>query len=362
MGRGPGASEPPITDIRADLHFGGGEEAAGAGRSLKTKKPQRVRDARASGNEITFGAEIVMSKNITNVIPFKFDKRDVRTLLIDDQPWLYAVDVCASLGLADTNKALIGLDDDEKCEHEQYSGSGRKPILINESGLYSLILRSRKAEAKRFKKWVTAEVLPTIRKHGRYEDEQDKMQPMVDGVLGKPGAQRLSNVMRCRVAKMDAADQRSATAKLASAVHACFGVPRLELIPAGQFDAAANFIASYSIEGEYLGREDQKPQGLNIHCPVEALAKRRHGMLTDGGPYKSWLDVTLDDLRDIRGEGTPCEEILWELDRAGYQVEGALCELRTYRNKLREFQSWAAGLGVMLTGPKRYAVKLGDAA
>lgn len=105
---------------------------------------------------------------MSNVIPFRFDVREVRTLLIDDQPWFFAVDVCAALLLSDTNKALLGLDSDEKCEHEEYSGSGRKPILINESGLYSLILRSRKAEAKRFKKWVTAEVLPSIRKTGGY--------------------------------------------------------------------------------------------------------------------------------------------------------------------------------------------------
>lgn len=111
-------------------------------------------------------------------IEFSFDGAAVRVVLVEGEPWWVAVDVCGSIGLTDTNKALLGLDDDEKREHEQYSGSGRKPILINESGLYSLILRSRKAEAKRFKKWVTAEVLPSIRKHGAYvmpaaEPEQD---------------------------------------------------------------------------------------------------------------------------------------------------------------------------------------------
>jgi len=87
-----------------------------------------------------------------NVIPFSFGAQPVRALLDDDQPWFFAKDVCTALALMDTNKALIGLDDEEKREHEQYSGSGRKPVLINESGLYSLILRSRKAEAKRSKR------------------------------------------------------------------------------------------------------------------------------------------------------------------------------------------------------------------
>lgn len=107
--------------------------------------------------------------NVPTAQVFQFkQQQDVRAVMIDGDPWFYAKDVCAAVCLSDTNKALLGLDDDEKREHEQYSGSGRKPLLINESGLYSLILRSRKPEAKAFKKWVTAEVLPAIRKHGMY--------------------------------------------------------------------------------------------------------------------------------------------------------------------------------------------------
>ncbi|WP_324768023.1 Bro-N domain-containing protein [Pokkaliibacter plantistimulans] len=109
-----------------------------------------------------------MAAQSAQVVPFHFDSYQIRTMTIGDQPWFFAVDVCNSLNLKDTNKALLGLDDDEKREHEEYSGSGRKPTLINESGLYCLILKSRKPEAKRFKKWVTAEVLPAIRKTGRY--------------------------------------------------------------------------------------------------------------------------------------------------------------------------------------------------
>ncbi|MGE6504381.1 phage antirepressor [Bacillus wiedmannii] len=96
----------------------------------------------------------------------------VRTVTQGGDVWFVAKDVCDILELNDTNKALIALDDDEKSKHEQYSGSGRKPMIINESGLYSLILRSRKPQAKSFKKWVTSEVLPSIRKHGAYMTDQ----------------------------------------------------------------------------------------------------------------------------------------------------------------------------------------------
>lgn len=86
----------------------------------------------------------------------------------DEEPWFVARDVCDCLGLADTNKALLGLDHDEKCEHENYSCSGRRPLIISEPGLYSLILRSRKPQARAFKRWITHDVLPALRRTGHY--------------------------------------------------------------------------------------------------------------------------------------------------------------------------------------------------
>ena len=308
----------------------------------------------------------VMTNNSTaasNVIPFRFEAKEVRTILIDDQPWFVAADVCVSLAISNVSLAVNGradrksdgLDIDEKGVATVNTLSGAQEMLVvNESGLYSLIFKSRKAEAKRFKKWVTAEVLPAIRKYGRYEDSKGVMAPMVDDLLGKAGALRLSNVMRCRVAKLDAEHQRSATAKLASAVHACFGVPRIELIPSDQFDAAANFLASYAIEGEYLGKEAPVKQRFDF--PVEILAARRPDMMIVRNSEQAWLDVTLHDLRDIHGEGTPLEQLLWELEKAGFNIGGPWWELRTYRNKVRELQSFVAGMGRVIEEPHRYAI------
>ncbi|WP_431022050.1 Anti-repressor protein [Erwinia rhapontici] len=115
---------------------------------------------------------------------FKSDAGDllasVRTVLIGQEPWFFAVDVCLALGLSDTNKALLAVDDEDKCEHEQYSGSGRKPMLVNESGLYTLILKSRKPQAKRVKRWITAEVLPSIRSTGSYSTAPANVLPDFD--------------------------------------------------------------------------------------------------------------------------------------------------------------------------------------
>lgn len=93
----------------------------------------------------------------------------VRSILIDGDPWFVAADVCKALGLEKTNRALSRLDDDEKGAHSVSTPGGRQRMsIISESGLYSLILGSRKPEARAFKRWITHEVIPSIRKHGAY--------------------------------------------------------------------------------------------------------------------------------------------------------------------------------------------------
>ncbi len=117
-----------------------------------------------------------------DLITFNFVAQSVRVLMIDGEPWFVAVDVCAILGLNQVTRALDRLDDDEKQvidfstltnskgrENQQVSNFSPKSVnIINESGLYALILTSRKPEAKKFKKWVTSEVLPALRKRGHY--------------------------------------------------------------------------------------------------------------------------------------------------------------------------------------------------
>ena len=91
----------------------------------------------------------------------------VRSILIDGDPWFVAADVCKALEIEKTNRALSRLDDDEKGAHSVSTPGGRQRMsIISESGLYSLILGSRKPEVRAFKRWITHEVIPSIRKHG----------------------------------------------------------------------------------------------------------------------------------------------------------------------------------------------------
>ena len=107
----------------------------------------------------------------------------VRAFNQNGEIWFIASDICKALELTNTSKAINALDDDEKMTlTNSYSHNGMGPQtynIINESGLYSLVLRSRKPEAKKFKKWVTSEVLPSIRKTGTY-DQQSKINAAIN--------------------------------------------------------------------------------------------------------------------------------------------------------------------------------------
>lgn len=120
------------------------------------------------------------------IIPFDFEEQAVRVVMRDDEPWFVAADVCRVLELENPSATLKRLDDDEVTLNT-IEGSHRPTNLINESGLYALVLTSRKEQAKRFRKWITAEVLPAIRRTGRYEHiSAQSVQPEVGQIAGLP--------------------------------------------------------------------------------------------------------------------------------------------------------------------------------
>lgn len=107
---------------------------------------------------------------LSQAFTFNASNQQVRTVVIDNEPYFVAKDVCVILGISNHNDAVGRLDDDEKRGSALPTPSGtQQMVVVNESGLYHLIFQSRKPEAKAFRKWVTAEVLPTLRRTGRYE-------------------------------------------------------------------------------------------------------------------------------------------------------------------------------------------------
>lgn len=120
---------------------------------------------------------------MNDVTIFNFDGADFRVIIRDGEPWFVAKDVCDVLGLSNAREAVKALEDDELASEILTSGGQHREMnIITESGLYTLIMRSNKPEARRFRKWVTSEVLPSIRKHGAYATPQT-----IENIISDPG-------------------------------------------------------------------------------------------------------------------------------------------------------------------------------
>lgn len=116
---------------------------------------------------------------MNNIQIFKYENNDVRTVELNGEPWFALKDVCAVLGISNHKMTAQRLDADEVILTDLTDSMGRQQetTVINESGLYNVILRSDKPEAKPFRKWVTSEVLPSIRKNGGYIAGQEQLTP-----------------------------------------------------------------------------------------------------------------------------------------------------------------------------------------
>lgn len=118
------------------------------------------------------------------ILPFNFENNKIRTILLDNEPWFIAKDIFSVLEInskGGQSDSLANLDEDERSSFKtNTSGGYQNMAIVSESGLYSLIIRSRKAIAKPFQKWVTKEVLPSIRKTGNYSINSSQPKENID--------------------------------------------------------------------------------------------------------------------------------------------------------------------------------------
>ncbi len=139
-------------------------------------------------------------RDATNsVVPFEYESHQIRSITIDDQPYFVAIDVCDVLGINNAKDVVRRqLDDDEKTKRLIVAPSDnkeRETWLINESGLYAIIMRSNKPEARAFRKWVTSVVLPALRKQGSYTvpsalaQQQEELKCMIEQASELAGSQ-----------------------------------------------------------------------------------------------------------------------------------------------------------------------------
>lgn len=134
----------------------------------------------------------------TQLSTFNFESKSIRTLAINNEPWFVAKDLCNAINISNYRDAIERLDDDEKgVALTDTLGGKQEMAVVSESGMYTLILRCRDAVKKgsvphRFRKWVTAEVLPAIRKTGKYEakttvDDRTGLRNAVNMLVSKKG-------------------------------------------------------------------------------------------------------------------------------------------------------------------------------
>lgn len=166
----------------------------------------------------------------TEIQTFNFHDAPVRTLTDENaNPWFIAKDVCDVLNYTNASKAISDhVDPEDKLNNESLSSLGQRGgWLINESGLYSLVLSSKLPAAKEFKRWVTHEVLPSIRKHGIYATDTT-----IDQILADPdfGIRLLTDLKKERAKRIEAENQIKELAPKAKALDDFTNVPDALLV------------------------------------------------------------------------------------------------------------------------------------
>ena len=197
--------------------------------------------------------------NQSQLSTYNFESHTIRTLAINNEPWFIAKDVCDAIGIDNNRKALLALDEDEKGVTLSNTLGGKQEMnIISESGMYTLILRCRDAVKKgsiphRFRKWVTSEVLPQIRKTGSYSkttvDQRTGLRNAVNMLVSKKG-----------LIYSDAYHL----------IHQRFNVESIEDLTLEQLPQAVEYVHKIVLEGELI-IEEKKKLSMNLNLTENEL-------------------------------------------------------------------------------------------
>jgi len=231
----------------------------------------------------------------TAITPFNFNEHAVRVIQIEDAPWFVATDVAESLGYKSPKDAASYLDDDEKGSAiVRTPGGDQKLTVINESGLYALVLRSRKPEARKFAKWVTAEVLPSIRKTGQYARPHN---PALDYDRISPAqAQDLKELVHAVVdAKVQGFGETWAR------LHKRFRVNSYLELPATRFEEARDYLLGKLPEQAQPSQPDTSRMQAAFDAAAQAAAAVQKTVFNsvlagnDEWKFGRWMLAFIDD-------------------------------------------------------------------
>lgn len=266
---------------------------------------------------------------------FSFENSQVRTLGTAETPLFVAIDICTALGLSNARKAVADhVDTEDIIKAEIETKGGRQTVnCVNESGLYALIFGSKLENAKRFKRWVTNEVLPAIRKQGHYECPIATITPSQQLQLREEVARR---------AKAVSAHYQT----VYRALYARFQVPRYTEILAKDFGAAIDFIRTVELRTPVVRDEEPAHEMLptakaQVLASVEFCEHVRTLVYCWRYLFKKEIDLVYQTMRAMKSPHAP---MLWEaihdlnliflekdLEKVGFPVKELKC-----------YQYWAA--------------------
>lgn len=252
------------------------------------------------------GVELIRQHNPTegNTLQeldiFSYDGRALRVAGTPEDPWFVAQDVCAVLDLAKTDRALSGLDEDEKGAHTVRTPGGEQRVTtVNEAGLYSLVLRSRKPQAHDFKRWLTHEVIPSIRKTGSYGPAAEilTLQQAVE-IGARVGAQVVIEAMPALVKALQPEKVASAKIRLESSrARRSKGRPPVGLEHVRRMPGQGLDKLRCRAHGYKLDRVDEPRNGSGPywHCPTSRRAASTGGCFTKSEKtlLNNFEDITL---------------------------------------------------------------------
>lgn len=240
----------------------------------------------------------------TAITPFNFNEHAVRVIQIEDAPWFVATDVAESLGYKSPKDAASYLDDDEKGSAiVRTPGGDQKLTVINESGLYALVLRSRKPEARKFAKWVTSEVLPAIRKTGKYERPAN---PAIDYDRISPAqAQDLKELVH---AIADAKVQ--GFAETWARLHRKFRVNSYLELPAARFDEARDYLLGKLPDDAAPIDPINAPAMVAAHRVAIDYMNNFRASVREGKPSPSMGEIPTEVLQGILSEAIMRQRML----------------------------------------------------
>lgn len=231
----------------------------------------------------------------TAITPFNFNDSEIRLIVRAGEPWFITADVARVLGYRDANNAGRVLDEDEKGTHVVSTPGGEQRVtIINESGLYALVLRSRKPEARKFAKWVTSEVLPAIRKTGKYERPTN---PAIDYDRISPAqAQDLKELVHAVVdAKVQGFGETWAR------LHRKFRVNSYLELPATRFEEARDYLLGKLPEQAQPSQPDTSRMQAAFDAAAQAAAAVQKTVFNsvlagnDEWKFGRWMLAFIDD-------------------------------------------------------------------